>query len=597
MKFSLLSSLCLSAFHLPGIAVADLTDGNLNQPLSYSQKNGDLEFYLAMEEGQHTTVAASTFNTRLLGGTLPGPTIRVQPGQRLIVNFENTLVEQDGTSNAENNFAFPDSTNLHFHGPHVGSQRPGDDTTLIIDPGESFQYEVQFPSDHMGGTHWLHPHRHGAGTRQVGGGAASVVIVEDIPGFVPPEVENAKEQILMVQLFDTTEFDKIGDRDQLFDLQPVPDVGNEFLLVNGQYNPTIKLRAGEWQRWRVVFGSWDAKPLDLQLGGAKDDCEINLLAKDGIYIDDYPREIAFFPIPTGGRADIMIRCREAKTYTGMSYLGENLFTLKVFEPSGEIDVSTPPNSNWNFQKPSYLTDLRNTSPSPGCSCDTYLNDERLNGLKFDQDVFLHTIALGSVVERNLTGLRSHPYHQHVYPFQLQELFGTEDALDAAYFKVGDYHDSISLYSQNGALIRYAANNYKGRIVVHCHRLPHAERGMLGAELVVDPDDGGVCQCSSKFGNGGFTAGPTLSPTPAPTAAPNNKKCKDKSKKFKLKDSGKKSNCKKTAKLGNNKLTKRCKEETKDGLQVKDICKKTCGLNGQGKCSFLEASRQSNNISV
>jgi len=591
MKFRLLSSLCLTAFHLPGMAVAQLTDGDLNEPKSFSSKKGNLKIDLKMVEGQHTTVAASTFNTRMLGGTLPGPTIRVKPGQTLYVNFENTLEEQDGTSNAENNYAFPDSTNLHFHGPHVSSERPADDTTIIVDPGESFRYEVEFPSEHMGGTHWLHPHRHGSGMRQVSGGAASVLIVEDESGDVPPEVEDAKEKILMVQLFDTKEFEKIGDRDQLFQFEPVADVDDEFLLVNGQYQPVVRLRAGDWQRWRVVFGSWDETPLNLEIPDADDDCEINLLAKDGIYVDDYPREIDFYPIPTGGRADIMIRCRKPGTYQAKSYLGE-LFTLNVFEPSGEIDVSTPPTSNWDFPKPSYLTDLRNTSPSPGCSCDTYMNDERLNDLRFDKDVFLHTIALGSVVERTVTGLRDHPYHQHVYPFQLQEFYGTSDAIDAKYFKVGDYHDSLSLYSQNGALIRYLANNYKGRMVVHCHRLPHAERGMLSAELVVDPEDGGVCQCSPKFGNGGFTAWPTTAPTAAPT-----RNCEDESGKFKRKDSGKKSNCRKTGKLKGKKLTQRCKEETKNGPFVKEICEETCGLNGQGKCSFLKESRQSNNISV
>ena len=52
--------------------------------------------------------------------------------------------------------------------------------------------------DHMPGTHWLHPHRHGSTALQVGGGAASALIVEDPPGTLPSEVEGAPEVILMV---------------------------------------------------------------------------------------------------------------------------------------------------------------------------------------------------------------------------------------------------------------------------------------------------------------------------------------------------------------------------------------------------------------
>lgn len=36
--------------------------------------------------------------------------------------------------------------------------------------------------------------------------------------------------------------------------------------------------------------------------------EMQLLAKDGIYIYDFPREITIGRIPPGGRADIMVRC-------------------------------------------------------------------------------------------------------------------------------------------------------------------------------------------------------------------------------------------------------------------------------------------------
>ena len=39
-----------------------------------------------------------------------------------------------------------------------------------------------------------------------------------------------------------------------------------------------------------------------------------LLAKDGIYISDFPRVISGTSIPAGGRADIVVRCGSAGTF-------------------------------------------------------------------------------------------------------------------------------------------------------------------------------------------------------------------------------------------------------------------------------------------
>lgn len=43
---------------------------------------------------------------------------------------------------------------------------------------------------------------------------------------------------------------------------------------------------------------------------------------------------------------------------------------------------------------------------------------------------------------------------------------------------------------------YEANNFDGRMAVPCHRLDHSDAEMLDFEDVVDPDDGGVCDCNT-----------------------------------------------------------------------------------------------------
>ena len=128
-----------------------LSDGALSQPPSLSSSGQVLEVDLEIARGSHSTVAATRFNTRFLGGSLPGPTMRVKPGQMVYVNFDNNLPPQSNPNTDPLDYAYPDSTNLHWHGAHVSGEAPGDDTSIIVDPGESYRYEVFFPQYHVGG--------------------------------------------------------------------------------------------------------------------------------------------------------------------------------------------------------------------------------------------------------------------------------------------------------------------------------------------------------------------------------------------------------------------------------------------------------------
>merc|ERR1711988_1826767 len=47
---------------------------------------------------------------------------------------------------------------------------------------------------HMGGTHWYHPHVHGASCMHISGGAAGMFIVDDPPGSLPPSVADLPER-------------------------------------------------------------------------------------------------------------------------------------------------------------------------------------------------------------------------------------------------------------------------------------------------------------------------------------------------------------------------------------------------------------------
>ena len=174
--------------------------------------------------------------------------------------------------------------------------------------GNEITYVTSLPAEHMPGTHWLHPHRHGSTAIQVAGGAALALIVKDPAGTLPSQVEGAPEVLLVVMQIDLEMSSRMASRarDSWFSITG----GSLTSLVNGEVTPSISIKAGEWTRFRVIYAGWLAEMLSFQITG----CEMVLLAKDGIYIRDFPRTLtAAAPIPTGGRADLMIRCPAASS--------------------------------------------------------------------------------------------------------------------------------------------------------------------------------------------------------------------------------------------------------------------------------------------
>jgi FtsP/CotA-like multicopper oxidase with cupredoxin domain len=97
-------------------------------------------------------------------GSIPGPTLRVRPRDRLKIQFVNNLGGRD--------------TNLHVHGLHVSPSGNSDNVFIHVEDGDTFAYEYQIPSDHPAGIYWYHPHVHGLSREQVDGGLAGAIIIE-----------------------------------------------------------------------------------------------------------------------------------------------------------------------------------------------------------------------------------------------------------------------------------------------------------------------------------------------------------------------------------------------------------------------------------
>jgi hypothetical protein len=138
---------------------------------------------------------------------LEAPTLRVNPGDQLIIHFQNLLpaaptlsgnenmagmkmaLGDDGSaagSSACNGTMLASATNIHFHGTNVAPVCGQDEVVhTLVQPGQSFDYKVQIPANEPPGLYWYHPHPHGFSEGQVQGGATGALIVEGLQNVDP----------------------------------------------------------------------------------------------------------------------------------------------------------------------------------------------------------------------------------------------------------------------------------------------------------------------------------------------------------------------------------------------------------------------------
>jgi FtsP/CotA-like multicopper oxidase with cupredoxin domain len=206
----------------PGVnAGPDGKPAPFREPVRLSSKDGVLEVRLSAHQG---TVNLDTvkepvtnflvFGYDLIKGTssdgstkgdnlYPAPTLRVDPGQRLIVHFDNDL--QDLTIKDFYDPAFtpkggevpiypPTLTeaplNLHTHGLHVSPSGNADNVLLSIPAGMGNTYTYDVPGTMPNGLYWYHSHRHTMTTQQTYLGLAGLLEIGRPDGNVPLVTQN-----------------------------------------------------------------------------------------------------------------------------------------------------------------------------------------------------------------------------------------------------------------------------------------------------------------------------------------------------------------------------------------------------------------------
>jgi FtsP/CotA-like multicopper oxidase with cupredoxin domain len=250
---------------------------------------------------------------------LQNPTLHVKPGDHLIITVTNNTPAQPLTMtlNPPNCGAAKmgnSSLNIHYHGTNTSPTCHSDEVIkTIINSGQTFQYDVAFPSNEPSGLYWYHPHVHGIAEHALQGGASGAIIVDGIEN-TQPAVSGLQHRILMV-------------RDQPVPGNPAPngnipswDVTLNYVPITSPTDPNsanfvpavLRMEQGEKQFWRVSNSCSDTI-LDLQYVFDGVPQTMQVVAVDGVSIGSQDganggklTAVKHFMLPPASRVEVIV---------------------------------------------------------------------------------------------------------------------------------------------------------------------------------------------------------------------------------------------------------------------------------------------------
>ena len=284
------------------------------------------EYNLAVESGRITVDGISS-NAKMIGGSVPAPTLRWREGEEVVIYATNRMSEP---------------TSIHWHGlllAGVMDGAPGFNGFVAIAPGETYTYRFQL---RQSGTYWYHSHS--AMQEQMGMYGAIVIAPKE------PETAAADRDYVVV-LSDHTREDPrrvfanlkadagyynrgkrtlldffrdakrdgldatIKDRKEWGDMRMDPtdlaDVTGYAFLVNGKGpadNWTGLFKPGERVRLRIINAS-AMSFFDVRIPGLP----MTILSADGQNVQ--PVRVDEFRFGVGETYDVMVMPREDRAYT------------------------------------------------------------------------------------------------------------------------------------------------------------------------------------------------------------------------------------------------------------------------------------------
>jgi FtsP/CotA-like multicopper oxidase with cupredoxin domain len=390
-------------------------------------------------------------------GSIPGPTLEAREGDRVIIHFRNDL---------------PEATTVHWHGVHLPANMDGSPFDPVP-PGGHYDYIFNIPRG-TAGTYWYHPHPDGRSEYQAAMGlfGAFIVRAADDPIAKLPE----KVIILSDNRFrpdGSIEFPDSNSTQSDIDMENGRE-GN-VLFVNGQIRPSIPIRNGEVQRWRVVNAS-AARVYRLAIPGQT---LLQVGSDDGLF--EHAAETKEIVVANSERVELLVR--------GTASPGSNAELTDL--PYDRYMPQTRP-ADWNTSH--VLLDLRysdRASTTPVTLPTTFrvvpaldtanatvtrtvvLSQGMINGQTMDMSrVDMHASVGATEIwdVENVVGM-DHPFHLHGFQFQVLDRNGVPEPFRS-------WKDVVNIPKHEAVrfIVRYA--DFPGKWMFHCHILAHEDHGMM-----------------------------------------------------------------------------------------------------------------------
>ena len=414
------------------------------------------------------------------------------------------------------------------------------------------------------GTHWYHCHQHGSTALQLLNGMAGVFIItgdyDDKMlriGGGTPEKPKIVERLLVFQIFSEMVNQVMGG----FSAQGgSPTAGT--IQVNGQVQPVVKLKKGEVQWWRVAnaamkshgvgqylflddatYQGYIKNPASIPKNGppAIDPNQVptlNRCAEDGVQFEwrNFQRGLnaTATQLAPGNRGDYLVKAPANPSSPNAwlvfwptpggppSIKDIRANTVMKVITSGNPDAST--NTSMPTEKeypelPGFLADITDEEISgrhrtvafsmiggPGSQPKFMIDGEQFQEGKIDQLMLMGDAEEWTLTNNSLNGIM-HPFHIHINPFQITEIFdprtmtegqklpqpwvwGDVIAIPPAVQQTVDGKPAVDaagnpIVTKGYVKIRSRFVDFPGTFVLHCHILGHEDRGMMQMVEVKD----------------------------------------------------------------------------------------------------------------
>jgi bilirubin oxidase len=398
-------------------------------------------------------------------GQVPGPTLEFREGDHVVIHFRNNL---------------PEPSSIHWHGLHIPAAMDGSPLNAVK-AGGTYDYVFDILPG-SAGTYWYHPHPDSRTGVQIAKGLYGGLIIR----AATDPLAGIPEKLLLLS---DNRFLPNGPVDIADPHSPQGGIDEQngregdVLFVNGARMPTISIRSGEVQRWRLVNTS-AARVYRLALSGHE---FLHVGSDGGLF--ERPVPVKEIVLANGERVELLVRATGAP---------KSRATLRTLPYDRYVPQTRP--ANWNAPRDlltlQYTGDAPVTPPSIPSrlrvipALDTAKATARhfivfsqglINGKTMDMHRVDERGTLGATeiwqVE-NVVGM-DHPFHLHGFQFQILDRNGVPEPFRAWKDMVNVRKHEIVRF-----IVRY--DDYPGQWMYHCHILDHEDHGMMGILEVTPP---------------------------------------------------------------------------------------------------------------